>query len=269
MNKIKKLAIALASVDDATLDKIDILEKEGRYNEHTDVASAPYREVGGDYDYFPKTTPKTAFQKRFIISPFRKFTNKLFGTEVTGREKLDSVHGAILCCNHVNKLDCMAIQFACRPRRTFFTAAQFNNMTGFLGDMMRLGGMLPMGESYSALKNLDMAIEKIVGRGDFVTFFPERAEWWGYEKPRPLSAGAFRFAVKNNVPVIPLFITFRQTAASKADRKGLKQFVVNISDPIYPPENICPEAAKTYLMSHTAEAWEKIYDEFYVRSKDE
>lgn len=261
--KLSEMVIQLSSVDDETLDKIAQYEKEGRFNEHLEGSLAPYTPVGADYNYLPKTTLKGLLQKQFIVKPFCRCANKLFKTEVIGSENLARVKGAIVCCNHVNKLDCVAVQYACRPRKTYMTAAEFNNMEGFLGDMMRLGGMMPMSTSFSAQKNFDAAISKILDDGNFVTFFPERAEWWGYEKPRPLLPGAYHYAVKFGVPIIPIFITFRETAASRADRKGLKQFVINIAPPIYADEKLSDAEKRKYLQDKNAEAWQKIYDGFY------
>jgi len=265
--KLSEMVIQLSSVDDETLDKIEEYEKEGKFNEHLDAVLAPYTPVGADFEYIPKASLKHFFQKKFIIKPFCNYANKLFKTEVVGRENLAALKGkgSIVCCNHVNKLDCVAVKYACRPHETYMTAAEFNNMEGFLGDMMRLGGMMPMGTSFSAQKNFDSAVGKILGDGGFVTFFPERAEWWGYEKPRPLLPGAYHYAVKFGVPVVPVFITFRETSASRADRKGLKQFVVNIAPPIYPDEKLDDAGKRKYLMDKNAEVWQKIYDDFYGR----
>ncbi len=260
---IKKYVQMLSATDDKTLDKICEYEKQGKLNEHLDDVIAPYKPVDGTYNYFPKLTIKTFFQKHFIVAPFRRYSNKVFQTKVVGRENLKGVKSAIVCSNHVNKLDCMAIQYALKPHKTYMTAAQFNNMEGFLGDMMRLGGMMPMGDSFPAMKNLDEAIAKLLKSGNYVAFFPERAEWWGYEKPRPLLNGAYHFAVKNNVPIIPVFITFNQTEASKKDRKGMKQFVVNIGKPIHAPKGLNAGEAKEWLKEQNYKTNCEIYEQFY------
>ena len=41
--------------------------------------------------------------------------------------------------------------------------------------------------------------------------------WWNYRKPRPVTPGAYRFAVNNNVPVLPMFITLKDTDKIGAD----------------------------------------------------
>lgn len=256
----------LSATDDKTLDKISEYESMGRFNDHLEDSIAPYKAVSGNFEYLPKKTFKMFLQKTFIVNPFCRYANKVFGTKVCGRENLKGLNGAIVCCNHINKLDCVAVQYALKPKKTYITAAEFNNMDSFLGDMMRLGGMLPMGESFAAMKNIDGVITKLLNEGNFILFYPERAEWWGYEKPRPLLNGAYHFAVKNNVPVLPLFITFNKTEASEKDRKGLKQFVVNIGKPLYPPTGISSAQKKEWLKNENYKTNCRIYENFYGRT---
>jgi len=35
--------------------------------------------------------------------------------------------------------------------------------------------------------------------------------WWNYRKPKPLKPGAYTFAAKNHVPVLPCFITMKDS----------------------------------------------------------
>lgn len=264
----EKYAKMLSATTESTLDKIIEYEREGRFNDHLDGENAPpFLPVDENFEYLPKPSVKRALQTFFIIDPFERYTNKkLFRTQVTGKENLQGLHSAIVVCNHVNKLDCMAIKMALRPKKTYVTAANFNNMQGFLGDMMRAGGMLPFGETYTAMKHFDAAIETLLKEGNFVAFFPERAEWWGYEKPRPLFSGAHRYAVKNNVPLLPLFITFTDTEESKKDRTALKQFTVHIAKPVEAPKGVSYREGVDYLVKANEKTWQEIYENFYHKN---
>lgn len=256
----------LSATTPEALKKIAEYEAEGRLNEHPEGMFAPaYRAVTGDYRYLtanPFKNMYTAFCRQFIVKPFMRYTNKLLRTEVRGEENLEGIRGAIVCCNHVNKLDCMAIAYALN-RRTYTTAAEFNNMSGFLGDMMRVGGMLPLSADYRAMANLDRAISKLLDKGKYITFFPEGSEWWCYEKPRPQLIGAYRYAVKNGVPVVPVFITFKPTPESESQETGLKQFIVNILPPVYADLSLPPKQAALKMRDECADAWAKMYAQFY------
>jgi len=268
MNKIKQYVNMLASTDEATLDKIDEYEKLGKLSEHLDTNPAPYIPVTAKFQYLPKNPfvrLHRKFQDTFFLKPFCKEANKLFNTVVVGKENMKELGGAVVCCNHVNKLDCMAIRHALAPKKVYFTTAEFNNMKGFVGDMMRAGGILPMSENFGAQKNFMKAVETILGRKQFVTFFPERSEWWLYEKPRPQHDGAYHMAAKNKVPVLPVFITFNQTEESKKSRTGIKQFVVNILPPIYPDAELSLKQNIAKMKNACSEAWQKTYDEFYKK----
>ena len=74
---------------------------------------------------------------------------------------------------------------------------------------MRAFGIMPFPSGHRLVRRFDSAVSYYLGRGDCVLVFPEQSEWWGYDRPRPLKNGAFYYAVKNNVSVLPLFITCR------------------------------------------------------------
>ncbi len=275
MKVIKQYAHMLAATDPATIEKIKQFEKEGKFNEHLNPAVGEYIPVDGNYKYI-ETNPfkrfANFFKRLFVVRPFLRYTNKMFQTEVTGRENLKAIKksGCIVCCNHVNKLDCAAVIYALRGKKVYTTGAEFNNMQGFLGDMMRVGGLLPLSTSYGAMKNLDATIAKLLKRGNAVTFYPERAEWWGYEKPRPLFSGAFKYAIKNNVPVLPVFITFKslngaESSASREDGTQLKRFVVNILPPLFPSGRQSPKDEVLRLKDGCADEWKNCYESFYKK----
>ena len=196
-----------------------------------------------------------------------KEANKLFKTIIVGKENLKNLNSAIICSNHINKLDCMLIQNALKPKTVYFTAAEFNNMEGFVGDMMRAGRLLPMSRNYKAQKNFLLTIEKLFKKRKFVTFFPEGSEWWCYKKPRPQNSGAYNVAVKNNVPVLPIFFTFNETEESKSSPIGYKQFVINILKPIYPDPQLSSKDNIKSMMDNCKNQWQETYNNFYNKKE--
>ena len=65
--------------------------------------------------------------------------------------------------------------------------------------------------------------------------YPEQAMWWNYRKPRPHKPGAYFYAAKNHVPVIPLFVTMTdQTGRTDGAGFPKQAYTVHILPPIYP-----------------------------------
>ena len=111
-------------------------------------------------------------------------------------------------------------------------------MRGFLGEMMRAGGLLPLSDSMGAMKNLNRAISTLLKKGNYVVCYPEQAMWWNYEKPRPFKDGAFSLAVMNDVPIIPMFITFRPSGEYDQNGIEIKYMSVHVMKPIYPQTDL-------------------------------
>lgn len=54
------------------------------------------------------------------------------------------------------------------------------------------------------------ALDDTLKEGNVVHFYPEAALWPYYNKIRNFKTGAFHFAVRNNVPIVPMVFTFRR-----------------------------------------------------------
>ena len=87
--------------------------------------------------------------------------------------------------------------------------------------------------------------------------------WWNYRKPKPLKKGAFSMAATNGVPVVPCFITMRDT--DKLDENGFKvqEYTIHIGKPIYPDENKSIAQNISYMMAENAAEWQQTYERFY------
>ncbi|MGN1235639.1 MAG: lysophospholipid acyltransferase family protein [Christensenellaceae bacterium] len=260
---LRDMVRMLTAATPGTIERIALCESEGRLNDHLDALDgAVVRPVDGSHEYLPGSIWKKLryrFQYDTIVRPFIRYTAEEVALEVVGLDNLRGVDGAIVCSNHVNKLDSVAI-FSAFPRRTYAVAAAFNNMEGFLGEMMRVGGMLPLSDSFTAMKHLDSAITTLLRRRNFIIFFPEQSEWWCYKKPRPLMPGAYHYAVKNGVPVVPVFFTFRKRGE---EATSLPRFVLHVLPPVYPEQGIPAKAAIAKLMEANERAWRETYESFY------
>lgn len=208
---------------------------------------------------------KYRLEKFFCVWPFTWYENTfVLKTRYVGRENLRGLHAAVLICNHVDKFDCLAVKYGARPHRTFVLAADFNNMSGFLGEMMRAGDMVPLNTTMHGRMQFARVVEEILTRRKkFLLVYPEAAMWWHYEKPRPYKDGAFSFAAKYGVPVVPQFITFRDR--KKCDAEGLpkKQFTVHIGRPVYPKADLSRRENIAFLREESFRFCKETYESVY------
>lgn len=261
----------LSQTTQEVLLKIEMAEKEGRFNDHIDdVVNTKYIPVDEEFTYEKKWFQKIGYTllKKGIVSPYAFIANHLWlKTKVVGRSNLNGIStGAILTSNHVNKLDSLAIGYAIKKKRIHYTVAEFNNMDCNLGRCMRAYGIMPIPSKRSMLPRFEQQLQKYLNRGDWINFFPECSEWWCYEKPRPYQIGAFHYAAKYQVPIVPLFITFHKTKKYLPEGIEQRQFIVHILKPIYPNLSLPLKERKNDLKRRNETMIWDCYHRFYLSS---
>ena len=107
------------------------------------------------------------------------------------------------------------------------------------------------------------AVDTILKRGDFILIYPEQSLWWNYKKPKPLKNGAFRLASRNNVPIIPIFITMEDTDIIGEDGFPVQQYIINIEEPIYPDNKLSVKENTEIMKKKNFEVWKNVYEDFY------
>ena len=75
--------------------------------------------------------------------------------------------------------------------------------------------------------------------------------------------GAFSLAVRNGVPVVPIFITMEDSDQIDPDGFPVQEYTLHILPAIYPDKTLSPAAAKRDMKNKNYEAWVKTYEEFY------
>lgn len=138
-----------------------------------------------------------------IFAPFLLFFT--YRLKIRGRKNLKRKkhEGAIIVTNHAMLLDSLAIKQTVF-KKVYYIGASVNNKKGFGGYTIKILGMLPLSNQFSNQKNLDQAVTYYLKQGKPIHIAPEQAMWRGYTKLRPFKNGGFYYAVKNNVPVIPM-----------------------------------------------------------------
>ena len=131
------------------------------------------------------------------------------------------------------------------------------------GFIMRHCNTVPLSSNMDTMKKFMSSVDVLLKRGEKILVYPEQGMWWNYRKPRPMKDGAFRFAVTSKVPVLPVFITMRDSDVLDGDGFFVQKYTVNILPPIYPDEKLNKKQNIEKMNQTNYAAWVKTYEDFY------
>ena len=243
------------------LKKIEEFEREGKFD--VDVEEDPPTIVltPENIDYLrEKMSSKikrifaNEMGERFLDNLLKN--NKLIIKQVNGIENLNKVKtGALITCNHFNPFDCFTVEKVFRmsenekDKRLYkvIREGNYTNFPGLYGFFFRNCDTLPLSSNKRTMVNFMKAVDTILQKGDYILIYPEQSMWWNYRKPKPLKNGAFKLAARNNVPVIPIFITMEDSKLIGEDGFNIQEYTINVEEPIYPDEKLT-EKENTEIM---------------------
>lgn len=260
----------------AVVKKIEEYERAGRFAEDVEDDPPTIPLDPDDIDYL-RRSPLAKARTAAAFSAARRFVNrltddkKLIIKEIRGTENLTGLEtGAVLTCNHFNAFDSFAMQIAVDSaklkNRKLYRVIREGNYTsfpGFYGFLMRNCNTLPLSSNHKTLKKFMEATDTLLGRGHLVLVYPEQSMWWNYRKPKPLKNGAFTFAVKNGVPVIPCFITMRDTDLVGDDGFFVQEYTIHIGKPLEPDRDLPYSKKVQALADENYRIWKEIYEREY------
>ncbi len=197
---------------------------------------------------------------------------KLLIKEIKGLENLNSIKdGAVITCNHFNPFDAFAVETAFRKSELVKTKrlykvireGNYTNFPGLYGFFFRNCDTLPLSSSNKTMMEFIRATKTILQRGDVILIYPEQSLWWNYKKPKPLKPGAFKIAAKNNVPVVPIFITMKDSDLVGDDGFKIQEYTMHIEKPIYPKSGVNPRDNAKEMKELNYNLWKNIYEDYY------
>ena len=198
--------------------------------------------------------------------------NKLIIKQVNGIENLNKVKtGALITCNHFNPFDCFTVEKVFRmsenekDKRLYkvIREGNYTNFPGLYGFFFRNCDTLPLSSNKRTMVNFMKAVDTILQKGDYILIYPEQSMWWNYRKPKPLKNGAFKLAARNNVPVIPIFITMEDSKLIGEDGFNIQEYTINVEEPIYPDEKLTEKENTEIMKQKNFEIWKNVYEKFY------
>lgn len=259
------------------LEKIKVLEQNGVFDVDVEDDPETIKLTADNVDYlkekrYSKLKNKVANKMGMKFLNDLLKDNKLIIKQVIGMENLQKVKtGAIITCNHFNPYDSFAIEKVFREsgqakeKKLYkvIREGNYTNFPGLYGFFFRNCDTLPLSSSNRTMIEFLKAVDTILQRKDFILIYPEQSMWWNYRKPKPLKNGAFKMAARNNVPVIPVFITMQDSDIIGEDGFPVQEYIINIEEPIYPSENLTEKGNTNVMRDKNFEVWKNVYEKFY------
>lgn len=250
------------------------LEREGKTDVHVDGEIiknfASDKDIDANYNFVIKNPFAKFFAWIFwwfarILVPV--ITKIAYNTRISGKKNLKNLKksGAILIPNHVLYLDCLiSAQCAFNKKLYIHTLESTMKVPVLSGIIKALGGM-PIPTKPSARKVFINVTDQMLQKGNWLCIFPEGALWPNYKKIRPFKTGAGHFAVKNNVPLVPVCINLitKRGLFNKQKQKA----VVHIGKPIYSNKNLEFSEAVTEITTTANNAMIKMNKFFKIACK--
>lgn len=257
----------------AILEKMKDLEAAGGDSFYQDLEpDPPGRPLEPEEVDFLKTKLSSKWKRfwanRLANHLHRKYRREL-NMKVVGEENLAAVTGGVIVTsNHFSVYENLAVKEVVErlPRkRRFFRVIKETNyfLPGMFGFLMRNSDTLPISANRKTARLFGEALEKILQNGDAVLIYPEQAMWWNYRKPRPYKPGAFFYAAKHNVPILPLFVTMEDQDVLDEYNFPKQAYTIHIMPPIFPdPDKTIRENEREMLEKNQALVENK-YHEVY------
>ena len=257
--------------------KIEDFEKNGTFD--IDVEDdVPGRTIMPEEIEYVKKTAKEKLKAKIAFSMAKRFYYKLekkkmviINDEVDGLENLANLDtGAVITCNHFNAMDSFAMHWVYlksgQKKRKLYRVIREGNYTsfpGFFGFLMRNFYTLPLSSNHKTMRKFISGVNVLLCSGQLVLVYPEQSMWWNYRKPKPLKPGAFSFAAKNGVPVLPIFISMRDSGVLAPDGYYVQEYKMHIGKPIYPESDKGSRENIDAMMKENERVWREIYEREY------
>ena len=151
------------------------------------------------------------------------------------------------------------------------TVTRTPSTIGSMPTDMAIGNMIGINSVSAAMDSMNIVtmkkfmkgVDDLLSDGHLILVYPEQSMWWNYRKPKPLQRGAYFFAYRNDVPVVPCFITMKDSDLMGDDGFYVQEYTIHVSEPIYPDKSLPYRAAVTELMDKNYALWKEIYEREY------
>ena len=207
----------------------------------------------------------------FFMGPWIKHRYKL---EIIGKENIKLVKrkGVIVTVNHVHNFDNLLVGTRIlNKRKCYFITLKDNINMPIVGFFLRSLGGIPIPSNLKAMPSFERSINQLLNKKKAIIICPEASLWPYYRGVRPFKKGAFRFAVNNSTPVLPVVISFRRKLRKKHAKKGKEKykyfFTVHIGKPLEADTTLEKRKQAVELTNRTYIFYKETMDKFYMEEE--
>jgi 1-acyl-sn-glycerol-3-phosphate acyltransferase len=262
------------------LERIAELERLGGDSFYIDVEDDPSgHELRPDEVDYLRKKPISKIKTlgaRAMAAILQPLVRKDLQITVKGEENLAGINGAaIITSNHFSIFENIAVKEVAdrvQGKHRFYRVIKGLNFfqPGWVGFLMKNCDTLPLSKNLKTLRLFEAALERILAKGGLVLVYPEQAMWWNYRKPRPPKAGAYHYAAKFEVPIIPCFVTMEDTEVPDSYGFPKQTYTIHVMPPLYPdPQKTNRENERTMQAENYRLCLEKYREVYGVECKYE
>ncbi len=265
------------------LEVIDNIEKnilENRFNDKVEIGDPILTEEERQKLILKFDSLKKKWMNKFKAVVARTIVDKLTldinkNTEIIGIENIKNIEtGAIITCNHFSQEDNTVVRYLMhkiQKKRSLYIVVQETNMKmeGDVGWLLKNCYTIPLSKDLDYLQNnFNPTLQKIFNKNAFVLIYPEQEMWFNYKRPRPPKIGAYHYACKFDVPIVPCFIEMNEL--DEVGDNGFKKinYRMHVLPPIYPNKELDMRARKNDMLQRDYDAKVKLYENIYSRKID-
>lgn len=176
------------------------------------------------------------------------------GIRVKNRKNLKSIKtGAVLYGNHTSIIDAYIGPVLLTPfRRCYIVGNKDAVSIKGISLLVRSLGCLPVPDTTKGLIKMNKSVSSILKDGKMIMIYPEAHIWHYYTGLRPFPETSFRFAASNNVPAVPIAVTYQHRKGFFKNHKP--RMIVYVGKPIYGKSELTVKENASYLCSKTHKA---------------
>ncbi len=157
----------------------------------------------------------------------------VYDLKIEGKEHIKNLkRGAITISNHVLVLDCAMIGIACIWKKVCYTVQETSFQIPFVGKLIQLLNAVPIPNKIAQKKDFIRKVDTRLQKGGIVHFYPEGSLMPYHKELRDFKNGAFDFAVRNQVPIVPIVFQFREPKGIRKLFKTKQDVTLTILEPV-------------------------------------